>query len=68
MTEEQCKALAARRFKEGQAVVDMKFNEVFCFSLATDARVVTEWPGKFREATKEEEDFLRESGGSSVAL
>jgi hypothetical protein len=59
---------AAQKYKEGMAVVDLKFNEVFRFSFQTDAQVVVEWPNMFRPANEREAIILEESGESSVSL
>lgn len=67
-TQEEVYKLAAKKYKEGSAVVDLKFREVFRFSQSTDAQVVVEWPNQFRSATEEEAKLLDQSGNSSVPL
>ncbi len=67
-TQSEIRKLAAEKYKEGMAVYDLKFNEVFSFSFQTDAQVVVEWPDMFRPASEEEERILKESGNSFVVL
>ncbi len=67
-TEEEIMRLASRMYKEGSAVVDMKFNEVFRFTKYVDARVVVEHSNAFRTATAEEAKLLEASGETSCLL
>lgn len=60
--------IVRQRFQPGSAVVDLKHQEVFRFSLECDAKVVYEYPDAFRAATKEEEISLKGSGESSIPL
>lgn len=57
-----------RRFTPGSAVVDLKFNEVFRFSMEQDCKVVHEYPAMFRAATADEESKLKASGQNSITL
>lgn len=67
-TLDEIRRLAAQQYKEGVAVYDKKFNEVFSFSFQSDAQVVVEWPSMFRLATEQEAKLLRDSGESYVEL
>ena len=55
-------------FKEGDAVVDLKFNEIFIYRHNVDGKTVADWPKCFRAASEEEERLLRESGQNFVSL
>lgn len=59
---------ASRKYPEGCAIVDLKYNEVFRFNRHCDAQVIMEWPSKFRIATEEEAEILGKSGKSYVSL
>ena len=60
--------IVRQRFKPGSAVVDLKFKEVFRFSMEQDAKVVHAYPSMFRSASKEEEAILLSSGQDHVQL
>lgn len=54
--------------KEGTAIVDLKFNEVFSFKRSVDGPTMEQRLDKFRLATPEEEEKLRVSGNSYAPL
>lgn len=60
--------IVRQRFKPGSAVVDLKFKEVFRFSMEQDAKVVHEYPDMFRPASKEEEAKLKTSKDDHAPL
>ena len=60
--------IVRQRFKPGSAIVDMKFNEVFRFSVEQDTKVIHEYPDMFRPASKEEEEKLKKSGKEYISL
>ncbi len=55
-------------FKEGDAVVDLKFMEIFIYRHNVDGKVVADWPKLFRAADEREERMLKESGKNFVSL
>jgi len=57
-----------KTIKEGTAIVDLKFNEVFSYARSCDAGVMEQRPDKFRLATDEEAKKLADSGATSVSL
>lgn len=54
--------------KEGDAIVDLKFNEVFAYARSCDAAFMEQRPDKFRLATEEEAKNLADSGLTCISL